>query len=123
MELLSALLVFLAILAAIVALVGMGIAAFISAGYYLTFPALALLTAIAAAIWGVVYYRAPYARFMTKEGYRSWDTRQPRSEILFRGYILAGLLAVMWGIAFFSGWSGTGAFLDSISNFFIRSGS
>src|SRR5208282_2746610 len=113
MELLSALVVFLAVLAAIVALVGMGIAAFISAGYYLTFPALALLTAIAAAIWGVVYYRAPYA----------WDTRQPRSEILFRGYILAGLLAVMWGTAFFSGWSGTGAFLDSISNFFIRSGS
>jgi len=88
------------------------------AGYYLTFPALGLITAIVAATWGVVYYRAPYH----KEWNGGWDAKEPKSEILFRGYFIGGILAIVWVVAFFSDWSGTRGFFDALVDFFVRKG-
>src|SRR5271154_1444978 len=114
MELLVILVVFLAVLAAIVLLIGAAAGAVISAGYYLTFPALGLITAIVAAIWGVVYYRAPWCADMNRYGQRAWYSKRPKSEILFRGYVIGAVLAAVWAIAFFANWSGTGGFFDTL---------
>jgi hypothetical protein len=123
MELLVILVVFLAILAAAVLLFGMAAGAIIWMGYSFTFPALGLITGVFAAVWLFAYLRAPLHQDMDRWGHKRWDSRKPKSEILFRGYVAGAVLAIMWGIAFFANWSGTGGLLDSITNFFIRSGS